>query len=367
MTQIQVAIALFVIFVASLESAQAQFTERREFYKGLRYLAMGGATVAVANDETALLANPAGLGRLRDVYGTLFDPEIELNSRGIQAYNSKAYDDPFSLRQAVQTMATQPGRLYSSRGQIMPSFVAKNFGIAVLKKTELQARATSASAVDLFYRDDMALLLGYNLRLFEGRIKIGVTGKLVSRVEIDTVALDPAAQPLTLDSLATPGITRAGTGFGFDTGVLFAAPWKWLPTIGAVYRDVGGMSFSQDSLKRVENANDPSKVEGDIDVGMALFPIHTNNTRSSFVLEYRGLLTQDDEDDKAKLIHAGYELNFSDVFFMRAGYHQRYWTGGLELASETLQFQLTSYGEEIGTRTNPKEDRRWALKIAFRF
>lgn len=367
MTQIQIAGALFLIVFAFAESASAQFTERREFYKGLRYQAMGGAMLAVANDETALAANPAGLGRLRDFYGTIVDPEIELNTEGINAYNSKAYTDPFSLKQVVETMATKPNDLFNSRGQVMPSFVAKNFGIAILKKFDLQARAKSATDVDVFYRDDVSLLLGYNLRLFEGRIKIGVTGKLTSRVEVDTVALNPTAQGLGLKSLATAGIAKAGTGFGFDAGILLAAPWAWIPTIGAVYRDVGGTSFSQDTMKRLDGAGEPNQVEGDIDVGLALFPIHANQVRSSFVLEYRGLLTQSDEDDKAKLMHFGYELNFSDIAFLRAGYHQRYWTAGFEFASERMQFQVASYGEEVGTRSNPEEDRRWALKVAFRF
>ena len=68
-----------------------------------------------------------------------------------------------------------------------------------------------------------------------------------------------------------------------------------------------------------------------------------------------------------KLIHAGMEFNFGDVFFMRAGYNQRYWTAGLELASEHFQYQLASYGEEVGTKDTPKEDRRYVFKFAFRF
>ncbi|MNY53233.1 hypothetical protein D3C86_1889710 [compost metagenome] len=60
-------------------------------------------------------------------------------------------------------------------------------------------------------------------------------------------------------------------------------------------------------------------------------------------------------------------MNFGDVFFMRAGYNQRYWTAGFELASERFQWQLTSYGEEIGTSDTPKEDRRYAVKFAYRF
>ena len=359
--------ALIVILLIYSSMGVAQFNERREFYKGVRYQAMGGAMVAVANDESALLANPAGLGRLRDVYSTMIDPELELSTKAVAAYNEKAYTEPLSLKKISTTMLSDVGTLFTSRQQIMPSFVAKNFGIALLAKKDLQVRANSATSVDAFYRDDIGVLLGYNLRFFDGRIKLGVTGKYITRVEVDQTAIDPTTQSLGLKALATADLARAGTGFGFDAGLLMTAPWTWLPTIGAVYRDVGGMSFNQDAMKQLEGTSDPASVEGDIDVGISLFPIHSNNSRSTFALEYRGILTQSDQPDKAKLMYVGYEYNYSDFLFIRAGYHQRYWTAGGELSSERMQFQLASYGEEVGTSTTPKEDRRWIVKFVYRF
>jgi hypothetical protein len=47
--------------------------------------------------------------------------------------------------------------------------------------------------------------------------------------------------------------------------------------------------------------------------------------------------------------------------------NQRYWTAGLELASERFQLQFASYGEDIGPSGAPKEDRRWVGKMAIRF
>lgn len=360
----QAVITLILLFCTQ---AFSQFNERREFYKGARYQAMGGAMVAVANDESAILANPAGLGRLRDVYGTMLDPELEINARGILAYNKKAYTEPLSLKSITRTMLSDVGNIFTSRQQIMPSFVAKNFGIALLAKKDLQVRANSATSVDAYYREDIGALLGYNMRLFDGRIKLGVTGKFITRVEVDQMAIDPTTQSMNIKSLATAGLARAGTGFGFDAGLLMTAPWTWLPTLGAVYRDVGGMSFSQDTMKLLDGTADPASVEGDIDVGLSLFPILSNKSRSTFALEYRGLLTQSDQPDKAKLMYFGYEYNYSDYFFLRAGYHQRYWTAGAELSSEVFQFQLSTYGEEVGTSTNSKEDRRWIMKFVYRF
>src|SRR5688572_13421343 len=55
--------------------------ERYEFYNGVRGLGMGGAQVAVVNDETALLVNPAGLGKLRDYFITIADPELDIGAQ----------------------------------------------------------------------------------------------------------------------------------------------------------------------------------------------------------------------------------------------------------------------------------------------
>ena len=59
-----------LILSISLFGAGAGAQEIRENYNGVRSLGMGGASIAVVNDETALLLNPAALGKLSD-------PEIE--------------------------------------------------------------------------------------------------------------------------------------------------------------------------------------------------------------------------------------------------------------------------------------------------
>jgi hypothetical protein len=56
-------LALVILTLASVHAVAA---ERYEFYNGIRGLGMGGAQVAVVNDETSLMINPAGLGKLRD-------------------------------------------------------------------------------------------------------------------------------------------------------------------------------------------------------------------------------------------------------------------------------------------------------------
>jgi hypothetical protein len=221
--------------------------------------------------------------------------------------------------------------------------------------------SNDGTTIDTNYRSDLAFILGFNFRLWDGRIKLGFNTRLINRVEVQNSAVSAAG------SLAYKDIGSEGVGLGTDIGLILAAPWEYLPTVSAVLRDVGGTSFDKASGVRLSTTNRPNIVKQDLDVAVALFPIHTNNVRSAWTIEYRGLLTAEDETDKAKLLHAGFEMNFGDVFFFRGGYNQRYWTSGFEISSERTQWQFATYGEEVGTSANPREDRRYTIKFAYRF
>jgi hypothetical protein len=349
-----------------LTSSVVLAKERFEFYNGVRPLGMGNASVASVNDETALLVNPAGLGKLRNFFGTIFDPELDVGSAAMNTYRAKSFSNPTSVTQVMPAVVMTPGDYFYARTQVFPSFVAKNFGIGLFVKNELAAQAESTTASSLFYRDDMALVLGYNFRFWDGRIKLGFTGKLISRTEIDEDVVDPSGS-MDLPSLATADMAKHGLGIGTDVGLILTAPWNNLPTLALVARDIGNTVFDKSYYTRLTTPSRPDTAVQDVDAGLSFQVIHKPNIRSLWTIDYHGILTASDQEDKQKLYHLGIEVNFGDVFFFRTGYNQRYVTAGFELASERFQFQVASYGEEVGTSTSPKEDRRNVAKFTFRF
>lgn len=354
----------FLVYLAI--SIHSLASERVEFYNGIRPLGMGNTQVATVNDETGLVVNPAGLGKLRNYFGTIFDPELDLGTNAMNTYRAKSYSNPFSISDVLPAVALTPGDYYHARGQVFPSFVAKNFGIGILAKYDLNALAESATSVNTFYRDDISLLLGYDFRFWDGRVKFGFVGKLISRIELKETALDSTGS-LDTPSLVAQDKIKQGLGMGADVGMLLTAPWNNLPTLGVVVRDVGNTKYDKTYFNRLTTNLKPDTTLQDMDVGLSFQVIHKPNVRSIWSIEYQGVLTAKDEEDPTKLYHAGFEVNFGDVFFLRAGYNQRYFTGGFELASERFQFQVATYGEEIGTSSSPKEDRRNVAKFTFRF
>tara|TARA_B100001248_G_scaffold240180_1_gene205949 strand:- start:4576 stop:5646 length:1071 start_codon:yes stop_codon:yes gene_type:complete len=355
-------ILFFAAFMMDVQISLA--AERFEFFNGVRQMGMGGASIGIANDETSLLANPTGLGRLRNSIFTVIDPEGDATSN-YSEYITDGNDpfDYFDLEGILDTLNEESDTddIYA-RMQIFPSFVATNFGIGLFKKLNYAAvPSADRSTADVTFFDDTALLLGYNFRFWGGRIKFGFTGKYINRATFNETLTIP-----TPNADAEDYITE-GVGLGADIGLSLTAPWAWLPSLTAVVRDVGNTSFRHADGMLYDAAEEPDTLKQTIDAAFSFFPIHSNHVRSSFTFEMRDVENILDEEDAQRRYHAGWELNLSDMLFIRAGMNQRYWTAGFELALKNVQMQIASYGEDIGPDEDPEESRRFVAKFAYRF
>lgn len=335
------------------------FAESFDLYKGSRGQAMGGADSGVVNDETALLINPAGLGKLRNAFGTLLDPEIEFGEKMYNMYRAKAFSGFTDLSEISTTLDNSRDKHYHYKQQIFPSFVVKNYGFGILIKESLDARMSpDGSTITSNYFYDWVLATGFNFRIWDGRIKLGFTAKAINRVQA-------SGDFPTNQSLKITDIGKEGYGLGADVGLILSAPWGWLPSISAVGHDIGNTKFTNTGL-RYKLSTKPDEMKQDVDVAFSLFPIHANTVRSSFTFEQKHLLTANDYTNKNQLYHFGWELNLSDIAFIRLGMNGKYWTSGFEIASERTQVQLAYFAEDVGT-TSSEEDRRWSLKAVFRY
>ncbi len=356
-------LSIFLGLISLSLSSFAEIYEVRKNFVGARMLGMGGASIAVVNDETALMVNPAGLGKLRDFFGTLIDPDADISYQLNQIYTNQAFTDPFSITDVKDSLNVTRDAPYHARAQINPSVVVKNFGFGVFARKVLDAKMNPTGAsMPTFYQDDMSAHLGVNLRLFDGRIKIGAVAKAISRIEVNK-DLDPTGN-LNMDQIANEGV-----GVGSDAGIILTAPWAGLPTISAVVRDIGGTPFTAGSGVRMNSQTHiaPATTSQDIDVSIAFFPIHGNRSRSTIAFQYDKITEASTSGDVTRYYHFGYEYNYADTFFLRAGMNQRYATGGVEFSTEHTQFQIATYGEDIGPVGTPTEDRRYVFKFAFRF
>ncbi|MCB0421490.1 MAG: hypothetical protein KDD61_10875 [Bdellovibrionales bacterium] len=342
--------------------------EKFEYYNGVRSLAMGGARIAVVNDETAMLVNPAALGKLRDYFVTVADPEISFgtSSQAIIGADITAFIDPQTM---LDKLTSEKGVQFHQRVSLFPSFVVQNFGIGVYGNYATNANVNLAGTeYSLDYVNDYAVVLGFNFRLFDGKVKLGFNARATNRVEISRNSTTTTI-PANSTGLTIEGLAKEGFGIGSDVGLILTGPWMLLPTIAVVYRDAGDTHYNINDGLFYSTSERPLRTPSSLDVALAIFPIISNKTRVSFSLEYRDALSEDQEDidDPMRRTHAGLEFNFSDAFFIRFGYHQRYFSTGLEISMLNYQLQFASYSEEIGTAALPVEDKRFVGKFAFRF
>ena len=357
-------------FVASLllawpASSSAQ--EIYQFYTGARQLAMGGAYVNVVNDETAVLTNPAGLGKLRDVTFTIADPELHGSFNDTEIANANNFSQMMQIQKLYEALNEKRNKHFHAKAQVFPSVVTPNFGLGLHAKWSYDAMVNSAGNVyRLDYTNDYAVAMGFCFRFWDGIIKLGAAGRLVNRVEIHKNIAVPPAEEMTVANQASEGM-----GLASDVGMIITIPIVWLPALGATVRDVGNTNYGLRSGMIYTTATRPQETKQKIDVAYSISPIISNRIRMSITAQVNDINTLSEELDKMKRVHAGLEINFADFFFLRGGMNQRYWTAGVELATERFQFQATSYGEEIGNATAEPvtylEDRRWVGKFAIRF
>lgn len=366
-TQISAALApllatLAVGVLSTFASSSAQAGEFYEFYTGVRQLGMGGAYVSTVNDETAILTNPAGLGKLRDTTFTFIDPEISGSFDDTKIATLSNVSNVLNTQGLLDSLNQSRGTHWNAKAQFFPSIVTTNFGAGLHAKIETNAEVDSAgNTFRLDYTDDYAAALGYCFRFFGGVVKFGTSARIINRSEIHK-DIPVNSTNLTLNTLASEGL-----GIGGDLGMIVTAPVQFLPALSVVVRDVGGTSYELSNGLFNSTATKPQETPQSIDAGVAIFPILSNGTRLSIAAEYHDALKSNPDPDTMKRVHAGMEFNFRDFFFLRGGLNQRYWTGGVELATENFQLQVASYGEDIGPTGTPREDRRWVTKFTFRF
>ncbi len=354
----------FVLPLILVLPSQAFGVEYFEFYNGIRSLSMGGARIAVVNDETALLVNPAGLGKLRNYFITIVDPEVELGAetQSIVDADILLFMD---IQKTVDKLELSPGKLFHEKIQLFPSFVVPNFGIGLFMRYSMDAISKTASPTlyDMDYRNDFAVVTGFNFRLFSGKVKIGFNARAVNRIEVIERDAD-----ITQTGLTVANTSSEGFGVGSDIGIILTAPWMWLPTFSVVMRDTGGTHFNLNDGMFHTTATRPNSVAQTIDAAFALFPIASNKSRFAFSGELRDVLNTREDKDTMRRVHVGLEYNLADALFIRVGMHQRYWSAGIEIALFNYQLQIGTYGEEVGVdENNTLEDRRYLLKFSFRF
>lgn len=332
-----------------------------------RALAMGNAFISKVDDASAAFYNPAGLGTVRYSHFHLSNFHIEVNKGLVSAVSDGAVGDAtsnapkmLSLDGIRQVLQEHVGTIAHSRVHALPNFTSRylSFGYLFAKRTRaVVTDATSSTGFEYADRTDHGPYAALNISLFGGIFKAGMSMIFLNRKEI--IGKSNLATALQLSD----SNYSKGNAFIATAGGKLTLPIVFLPTFSAVLHNSLDHGF-----KHARGAGLPDDIKQTVDVGFSITPQISSSARVHLEANYKDLSNEFDNVDSSRKILLGLELDFSRMFFIRAGYGDGFGSFGLGLKSKKLEFDLTTYAVDTTSASfRGKEDRRFALSVSSGF
>ncbi|MBI3992105.1 MAG: hypothetical protein HY342_02435 [Candidatus Lambdaproteobacteria bacterium] len=379
--------------LCALTSSAAQGRELRRSMPFIRPSLMGDAYVAVADEASAILYNPAALAGLPNKSVSAFVPQLTIDDQLLDAIL-----DPQSLQDKYSgldenSLRDLTGTTVNSNFNIAMPFVAlpnsgMAFGFGLDLGTSLEVLDNPIGPnLDLEFYFDRVLLFTMAARVNE-QLDIGITPKLVNRSGIHKILrfgeLFASSATLSFDNDPTFKDLSNGVSFttvGLDVGLVWRLPaWpEWHPRIAFSALNLGGvdegrgfrgMEFGQRPI-----AEDPPEA-GELPqintLGFAVSPIH-NGIRYTVALDIvdvtRTLLPGDDLLLRSRLgleIGIGVRKDGTALFSLLGGYNAGHSSLGILSRVWIFEVGLGSYTVERGEKSGDNPDNRNVLVFGFR-
>jgi hypothetical protein len=378
---------LLVLAFALMSSAVFGGSEDRAFIKGLHPMSMGGAFVAVADDENAFFYNPAGIITERDscsvsilsIDAALLTDTSDLynfykkNKDDINNWNKLSDQQKVDLaNRVINNVLDKPASIWVSAPDI--SFINKpiavkqnslNFGVGLFCYADASAQFKRGAVLPhLLYNVQITgigiIPVAYKINSLEavkipGSLSVGTNFKYMYRRKNsqDKVSLDEIQKYKFQDAFLE------GKAFGMDFGMIYSLNSRWnfgldvtdIFTTCVKYKNI--YKASTDYGKRVQESIKPN-----LGLGVAYRPErfyywvgrHFNtNSRLTFVFDITDLTGTEESfvESPFKKIHFGTECKLNP-FVIRAGFDSGYPTVGFGIVTNIVNLEYAFYGEEHG-------------------
>jgi hypothetical protein len=328
-------------------------------YKGMRPMGMGGAFVALSNDANALFYNPAGLADIGSVRAPIFPLEVEVTDNTYSMYKDAADVDFDSELETAKFLRDNVGELAHLNISLVPSYSMPRFAFCVFGtgRVNMEAHDLQYPKLEVQVINDYGLGAGYAHPLLDDSLFIGASLKYVFRQSLteeytvtDIVESDFGER--VKDDL------QDGQGALLDLGVIYK-----LKLLGLANTRVG-LSANNLIGSKLGDAQD---MDDHVDIGIAQ-DLDLKATKLTLAFDYVDLFSQIGEDnDPAKRIRFGAELELLKFLELRAGIYQGYFTAGIGLDWKVVRLDLVTYAEEIGTYAGQRADRRYSIRFVAGF
>ncbi|MCP3921026.1 MAG: hypothetical protein GY714_00425 [Desulfobacterales bacterium] len=337
----------------------AHSAELKSFFKGVRPLGMGNAFTAVADDKNVLFYNPAGLAKLQKFEFALIDPIIEVSKNTIDLIDDARDIDTDNTTEVTNLMRTYLGKHQHLRVSVTPGFGFRvdNIGFMITAfaqgVVDIEVHNAVYPTADLYYRQDLGVMGGTGMEFeFIHGLKLGLTFRALQRSIVDESysAIEISDDNFT-DNVKDDKETNED--YYMDFGMIYTLPFKrfFHTDIGVVYQNVDAPGHEE-----------KIGIEKQLNVGIAM-ERYFKQSSLLVAFDYRDVSNKtSDDDDIWKRLHAGIEWSFP-MFALRAGVSQGYLTFGTTMDFGILIIDAATYGEEIGSYSGQKVDRRYVIQL----
>ncbi len=367
------------------------FTIHQE-YTSTRALGMGNAFTAVADDHSSLFYNPATMALRTDGHMRMFvRGGADSGSLKLFGEIKKAKKESQDLPEGANTqpytdliVSHYGDHFYYRIPTIGGVWVRPNWGIAFIPadmSLDMSVHRLVGPMININLYLDSTIAYGYAHRLnWFGKdhdLAWGATFKAIHRVYGGQAlsALDLADGKSVLDTKnAAEGMTA-----DVDLGTIWKPPvpqagfFKFLkymaPSFAIVGRNLVDYGFKTNFHIIDKKSAEPPHLVRRFDFGSKFDLPHFWVFDPHFSADVRDVGHPNWTPKKG--VHAGMEFYWKMFNWWKghwaAGMNQGYWTAGLGARLAWFHLDLASFGEEVGTESSRKEDRRYMMEMALDF
>jgi hypothetical protein len=334
-------------------------TELPYIYKGVRPLGMGGAFTALSDDANALFYNPAGLANIKENRVSLIDIEVE-GSKKAYNFEKDAWDvDTDNSKEVASFLQGHIGDYGHIAASIFPNYTRPNFAFGLIStaKSNIQVRDRQYPKLLVDAIGDGGVCAGYAHSFLDNDLLVGSNLKYLYRKSIEH---EYSAADITTHDFKSRlrDDIQHGSGVLLDLGIIYkiqsnqeGSPQEPLQL---------GMSVSNLIGNKLGNAAD---LDPHVDLGVS-----KRIGDLTLAADYVDIFGQLGEDqDIGKRIHIGLEYSLTEIIRLRTGINQGYLTYGVGVDAKKVQFDILSYGEEVGAHSGQQKDRRYLLRLGVGF
>lgn len=320
----------------------------------VRALGMGDAFTAVADDDSSLFYNPAGLAQVSGLNWKVFS--VRAGASGLDAY-TKVKDlkggDEAGYAKAIQELYGEP--IWSGVGA-ESIFTMPMVGFGVYNHTEARIRVDNPVSPEIKTRiiNDYGYTGGVGIPV-SPFLHLGVALKYIKRSGADLPFGASYVADLDPDDIYSH-MTAWGKGYGADIGATIRMPTPVLDAaLSVAWKNIGGIKFKTPN----GGASTVPDEDNDLTVGAAL-KLDLPLLSITPAVDVRSLNNADVQ--LVRKINFGVEIGLP-LLDIRGGFHEGYYTAGAGVNLALFRVDAATYGVELGDYPGQIEDRRYVLQF----